>query len=86
MQQFHLIKNYYRYAVRQRIFQRSLKVSAVVGSLLMLINHGDKLFNQEVQLLDYLKICLTYLVPFCVSTHASIHSALQFNREGIHHD
>lgn len=86
MQRNQLIKSYYRYAVRQGIFQRSLKVSAVVGSLLMLINHGDKLLNQEIQLLDYLKICLTYVVPFCVSTHASIHSALKYNQEGIQDD
>lgn len=86
MKRSHLARSYFRYARQHGIFYHSLKVSAVVGSILMLINHGDKLFDQAIESFDYLKICVTYLVPFIVSTYASINSAAKYNREGIHHD
>lgn len=86
MRRFHLVRGYFRYARQHGIFYRSVKVSGVVGSLLMIINHGDKLFDQTLVPFDYFKICLTYLVPFFVSTNASIHSAVKYNREGLHHD
>ncbi|MCG9752225.1 nitrate/nitrite transporter NrtS [Vibrio brasiliensis] len=80
------IKRYCRYAYRHGIFHRSIKVSVVVGSVLMLINHGDKLVLQSFETTDYLKIGLTYLVPFCVSTHASLQAAFEYNKEGTRHD
>lgn len=50
------------------VLHRSLGMAVVVGSLLTLINQGDILLRGQVTTLVVLKICLTYVVPFCVST------------------
>ncbi len=62
-------------AAQPDIFRRSLKVALVVGTLLALINHGDRLLGMSVDSEVFLKICLTYLVPFSVSTWASVQTA-----------
>ena len=54
---------------------RSLKLAAVVGTILVLINYGDRLGVLTGR--DLLKICLTYLVPYCVSTYACVRTALE---------
>jgi hypothetical protein len=55
---------------RDGIFQRALLVAAVVGTILNLINQGDALASGRP--LDWPKLVLTYLVPFCVSTHGAL--------------
>ncbi len=47
----------------------ALVVAVVVGSLLNLINQGDAMFmGAEVQ---WLKLALTYCVPFCVALYGA---------------
>ena len=58
------------------VFRRALQVSAVVGTILFLINQLDVVLSGHVTPLVVLKIVLTYLVPFLVSTY----SALEINR------
>lgn len=58
------------------ILKRSVKVALVVGTILMAINHGDALLMGEVEPARIGKILLTYLVPFCVSTQASVLATL----------
>ena len=59
-------------AFSREVVKNSLKVSFVVGSVLVLINHGDKIFNSNVNLENFLKTSLNYLVPYCVSTYSSV--------------
>lgn len=54
----------------------AIKVSLVVGSLLALINHYDKLVTLDLQRSDIFKILLTYLVPYGVSSWSAV-KALQ---------
>jgi len=49
---------------------RAALVAVIVGTLLNLINQGDALFGGGD--LNFLKIALTYLVPFAVSTHGAL--------------
>ena len=63
-------------AMRRDIVVRSLKVAIIVGSILALINQGDALLQGNVSMAIIGKILLTYCVPFCVSTYASV-SAVQ---------
>jgi len=49
--------------------RRALYV-ALVGAILNLINQGDALFSGKP--LDWLKLALTFLVPYCVSTHGAV--------------
>ena len=42
----------------------------VVGTILNLINQGDALFGGMA--LDWLKVALTYIVPYCVATYGAV--------------
>ena len=49
--------------------RRAAKVSAVVGTILIVINHGDTLIAGEIP--SVWKIVLTYLVPYSVSSYST---------------
>ena len=51
--------------LRQGIIRKACLTSVVVGSALLLINHGDTIKAQEYPALW--KVGLTYLVPFLVT-------------------
>jgi len=53
------------------VIQRSLKVSLIVGTLLNLINQGDLLIALAFEELHFLKLFLTYLVPYSVATYTA---------------
>ena len=44
----------------------------VVGSLLIAINHVDALLRGDLEGVRLLKMALTVLVPYCVSTASSV--------------
>ena len=56
--------------LKKGIIKRAFLTSLVVGSILLLINHGDTIKVQEYPALW--KIGLTYLVPFVVTIWGSI--------------
>ena len=58
------------FAARQGVFRRALVVALVVGTVLNLINQGDRLLSGQGP--DWLKLALTYLVPFVVSSHGAL--------------
>ena len=58
------------YAVSEGVPQRSFWVAAVVGTILNLINQGDTLVSG--QRLDFIKLALTYIVPYIVSTYGAV--------------
>ena len=51
---------------------QSIKIAIVVGTILNIINQGDFIFNMMFDNINYFKLGLTYLVPFCVSTYTAI--------------
>lgn len=62
-------------ALRKDILIRGLKVGLIVGTILTMINNGDILLQGIVTPTMMWKIPLTYCVPFCVSTYASVEAA-----------
>jgi hypothetical protein len=67
----------WRHAVFYKpIFRRALQVAAVVGTILFAINQLGVVLGGMVTSLVVLRIALTYVVPFLVSTY----SALNINR------
>lgn len=70
------MRKVFRIAVRPDIVRRSLLVSAVVGTILNVINQGDALLH--LQSLDLTKCILTYLVPFCVATYGAVCALAKF--------
>jgi hypothetical protein len=63
-------------ARRRDIVQRSLKVASIVGTILALINYWDRLIPYSLDYNAWVKIALTYCVPYCVSTYASVGATL----------
>ena len=59
-------------AFRRDVVFRSLKVGGVVGTVLVAINQGDLVVAGQLPPEASWKIPLTYLVPYCVSTYASV--------------
>ncbi len=64
-------------ALSRSVVRRAATVSAVVGTILFLINHGDTLIWGDLDALHLLKFCLTYIVPYMVSTYASTSAILE---------
>ena len=50
--------------------RRSFVVSVIVGTVLVAINQGDVILAGEMP--NWLKIGLTYLVPYCVATYGAV--------------
>ena len=53
------------------IAMRASKIALLVGTVLMLINHGELIFAGTMDAQHWLKALLTYLVPFLVSAYSS---------------
>lgn len=62
------------YAVSDGIPRRSFYVALVVGTLLNLINQGDALIGAGT--IDWLKVVLTYCVPYAVCTYGAVTTQL----------
>jgi hypothetical protein len=48
--------------------RRTLKIAAVVGTLLSLINQGSVIFGGDASAATWLRVGFNYLVPFWVSS------------------
>lgn len=63
-------------ACEHQIVRRATRVALVVGTILVAINHGDRIWRGTLDTLAWAKIALTYCVPYCVSTYSAV-SALR---------
>ncbi len=59
-------------AFRPRVVRRALLYGVVVGAILIAINHGDALLRGDIDGVRVLKMLLTPLVPYAVSTLSSV--------------
>ena len=59
-------------ARRPAIVRRSVRIAAIVGTLLVAINYADRWLAGTLVAIDFIKMGLTYLVPYCVSTFAAV--------------
>jgi hypothetical protein len=59
-------------AMRPAVVKRAARTAAVVGVLLIAINHGEKILSSHITGYDVLRICLTVTVPYLVSTSSSV--------------
>ena len=74
----HMIRVWH-YATAGGVARRSLIVAAVVGTVLNLINQGDALLGHTA--INWLKLCLTYAVPYCVGTYGAVSYRLSTDRD-----
>jgi hypothetical protein len=64
-------------ALEASVRKRALKVAFIVGSILAVINHGDVVLSGQATATVWIKIVLTFLVPYCVATFASVQAIRQ---------
>jgi len=51
---------------------RALKYGLIVGSILIIINHGNAITAGAIDATRMIQMILTLLVPYCVSTASSV--------------
>jgi len=64
-------------AMRPEVVKRSRRVAILVGTILVAINYFDRIYVGDLTPIDYIKMLMTYCVPFCVSTHASVSAIME---------
>jgi len=64
------MKRFFILARSPQVVARALRVALVVGTALTLINQGDRLIAGLAP--SWIKMALTYLIPYCVSTHGAV--------------
>lgn len=67
-------------AVSDGVPRRSLYVALVVGTILNVINQGDAIFG--VESINWLKVLLTYFVPYAVCTYGAVSAQVQQIKPG----
>jgi len=60
-----------RAIVRQNL-RRTITIALVVGSILFVINQLDVVLSGKATIVVWLKIGLTFCVPFCVSNYGCL--------------
>jgi hypothetical protein len=64
--------------VTERDIITSAKAGLFVGSIIAIINYGDRIFlYQDMETFDWLKIAITYCVPYCVATYGAAKYAFE---------
>jgi hypothetical protein len=66
------MKDWLQLAFQRDVVRRALVCVAIVGAVLIGINHGGALLRGEVTSGRLVQIALTLLVPYCVSTFSSV--------------
>ncbi len=59
-------------AISRPVVRRALGYTVVVGAVLITINHGDAILRGDLDPMRFLKMGLTVLVPYMVSTLSSV--------------
>jgi len=63
---------WYSLAFSRRVIRRGLLFAAIVGGVLLAINHGDAILRGDVNAVRLIRIILTVLTPYIVSTISSV--------------
>ncbi len=75
------IKEVFATIIKKSTVKDALGVSFIVGIILNVVNQGDVLFRLEFEKLSILKLILTFIVPYLVSTYSSVRTRLSLNLE-----
>jgi hypothetical protein len=76
------MKDWLQLAFQRDVVRRALICMAIVGAVLIGINHGGALLRGDVTAGRLAQIALTLLVPYCVSTFSSVAAMRDTRRTG----
>lgn len=68
----------WQFCVSDGVPRRSMVVALIVGTVLNLINQGDVLFGGGG--INFVKMALTFMVPYCVATYGAVSYRLNATR------
>lgn len=66
---------FFKIAMSRHIVKNSLKIALVVGSLLNVINQGERLLNGDT--ISWFHLLLNYLVPYCVASYSAARNEIE---------
>ena len=76
------MKPFFAVVTERGIVTTSAKVALFVGSILALINYGDRIFLRfDMRAVDWVKLAVTYCVPYCVATYGAARYAMRHARD-----
>ncbi len=59
-------------AMRATVLKRAIIIALIVGTIIAVINYYDKMIAASLSSSDIIKIAITFLVPYAVSTISSV--------------
>ena len=63
---------YFELAFQWQVVQRAIYMAVIVGSVLVMINHGMCIYSGKFGAICFFQTALTFLVPYVVSTVSSV--------------
>ncbi len=76
------MKTTFQIVIERGTVVTSAEVALFVGTILALINYGDRIFLRcDMRVLDWVKLGITYCVPYCVSTYGAVMYAKRQEKE-----
>jgi hypothetical protein len=75
------MKEWFQLAFRPSVVKRALKYALIVGFILIAINHSDAILSGQITRGRWLKMLLTVVVPYVVSTLSSVGVLLEMRRK-----
>ena len=75
-----MFREWVQIATRRQIVVRGLKYGLTVGSILIIINHGNAIVAGTVDTTRVVQMILTMLVPYCVSTASSVGAVIDHQK------
>ncbi len=69
---FPMCRSWCATACEPAVVRRSIRVAAVVGTLLVAINYSDRALAGTLGPADWAKIVFTYFVPYGVATYVAV--------------
>ncbi len=66
-------------ATEPSVVWRALKCAVIVGAILIMINYGDVILDGDINATRLLKMGLTVIVPYFVSTASSVSAIRKFH-------
>jgi hypothetical protein len=77
------MKEWFRIAFSASVRRRALRVAGVVGSVLIAINHGDAVLKGDLSPERLIRMALTLIVPYLVSTFSSVGAIRELRRARV---
>jgi len=74
------MNEWFELATSPSVVRRASTYAVIVGTILITINHGDRILSGNLTGFRILQMGLTVMVPYCVSTLSSVQALRQMRR------